>query len=96
MKFITAIATIVLVSTSVVALPAEPIATPNPHIEPMWSKCTKFYQATRGETCASLASKNNLTVADIMGLNRGIGGQRGCQMGNIIEAYWYCVKPEGW
>ncbi|KAK1495111.1 hypothetical protein CCUS01_13501 [Colletotrichum cuscutae] len=96
MKFITSIATILLVSTSVIAIPASPIATPNPHLEPMWPKCVKFYKATGGETCDSIASKNDITKADVMGLNQAIGGLRGCSMNNIFEGYWYCVKPDGW
>ncbi|KAK1728377.1 uncharacterized protein BDZ83DRAFT_749099 [Colletotrichum acutatum] len=85
MKFITSIATFSLVSTSVVAIPASPIATPNPHLEPMWPKCVKFYEATGGETCDSIASKNNITKAEVMGLNQAIGGLRGCSMNNIFE-----------
>ncbi|GJD00852.1 putative Class V chitinase [Colletotrichum higginsianum IMI 349063] len=87
---------VIILVLPVMAAPAEPVHTPNPHIEPMWPKCIKFYQAVPSDTCQTLADKNQIDLAELISLNRGVGGLSGCYRGNVMAGYWYCVKPDGW
>ncbi|EFQ33517.1 hypothetical protein CGRA01v4_13581 [Colletotrichum graminicola] len=90
------IITVVLAPISAKAVSEKPVHTPNPHVEPMWPSCIKFYQSQPNDTCQTLADKNGLDLAEFIALNRGVGGLSGCSRGNAIAGYWYCVKPNGW
>jgi hypothetical protein len=69
------------------------INTPAPMLTPPYPNCEQFKQAVAGDSCHSLAIKGQIPLAEFLRLNPGLNGDAGCQSGNIVPGFWYCLKP---
>lgn len=100
----TVVASVACTSTSVPVITADntpsstpsptqsDIASPSPTQSGIASPCAKYAQAHAGDTCASFAAANGITVADLYGRNGGALGDngQGCATG-FWGGYYYCV-----
>ncbi|OLN95491.1 LysM domain-containing protein-like protein 5 [Colletotrichum chlorophyti] len=54
--------------------PSNGVKTPDPAQPGMVDNCNRFYKVQRGDTCATIASKSGVTVAQLATWNKQIGG----------------------
>ncbi|PCD24494.1 hypothetical protein AU210_013613 [Fusarium oxysporum f. sp. radicis-cucumerinum] len=67
--------------------PGNGIATPSPIQPGMVDNCNKFYEFKDGEGCADILSKNQISLADFVKWNTGVGSLCTTLWPNV----WVCV-----
>ncbi|GJC89488.1 lysM domain-containing protein ARB_05157 [Colletotrichum liriopes] len=79
-------------TTSTPTNPGSGVQTPEPWQPGMVDNCNRFYQVQDGDTCANIASKTGVTVAQLATWNTQIGGSA-CT--GIWAGYYLCTGVIG-
>ena len=76
-------------------LGANPTAAPAPAQVGIVSNCNQYSQAVTGDECATFASKNDITPAELYEWNAALGTNGANCTTNLWVGYYYCIGTVG-
>jgi hypothetical protein len=74
------------------ALPAPVANPPSPMLPGARTSCDKYFLASPGVSCWSMATEHGLTIDEFVRINPQVPSTGGCEGGGIQPHFWYCVK----